>query len=280
MPIQSTKGKIIAIILLIALAGGALFLLIRAQQGSPDDLKVYFLDFSNEDAILLQHRGKAILIDTAEAKHAEELLLRLRYFGVEKLDILILTHPDKDHIGGAPAVLSEFPVDMIVQSPYVKESKEENALRQSYAQLGVTPVVPEDLLHIDWSGLSLDIYPAQEAAKAGSNDSSLVTVLQHGENRLVFAGDAAAQRLQELLKTPVFPCTLYKVPHHGRDNERSAEVIEKLRPAYAIITARAAEPLVFAALERTGSDIFYTTGRCVQAISNGRRMTVSYLELD
>lgn len=269
-----------ALVVLCALLAALLYLYATAQQNKADHLQVHFFDFSNEDAILIQYRGRAALIDTAEPKHSEELLLRLDNLGVERLDLLILTHPDQDHIGGAPAVLGRYPVDTIVQSPYQKHSGEERALQQALEDKALEAATPQQPLHIDWDGLTLDIYPPGEAAQAESNESSLVTVLEYGEIRMVFAGDAESLRLQEMMALPLAPCTLYKLPHHGRDNEMSAGMIEALRPRYAVVTAPAPEAAVQQALDETGTRVYSTAGKGVLAISDGVSLSVAYVEMD
>lgn len=271
--------KIFALVLLCGALVGTLYLYASAQESKEGILQTHFMDFSNEDAVLIQYQGHTALIDTGEAKHSEELMLRLEQLGVEKLDLLILTHPDKDHIGAAAAVLTRYKVEKVVQSPYHKGSAEERSLEQALEKKNLTPVVPSEEMTISWNELTLTIYGPGAAAQVGSNESSLVTVVEYGEMRLVFGGDATGVRLKEMLALPIFPCTLYKVPHHGRDSELSGQVIAKLQPRYAVVTAPQAEAAVAQALAETGTQVFSTAGQMVRVISDGRSISVSYVEL-
>lgn len=73
---------------------------------------------NDADATLLYQQGAAVLIDTGEECDAPRIIEKLQELGVEKLDCLILSHPDADHIGGAAAILSQIPADRVIQPYY------------------------------------------------------------------------------------------------------------------------------------------------------------------
>ena len=272
--------KIGVLLVIVGLLAGLVISFFQAQQRIDSQLEVYFLDFSNEDAILVRYNDHAVLIDTAEEKHKQELSSRLYRLGVERLDALILTHPDKDHIGGAAAVLEQFTVDTVLRSPFQKDSEQEKALIAALALSNAQDTIPDRPVHLDWGDVTLDIYPPGASKEISSNESSLITVLQHGEIRMVLAGDAQENRLAEMLNLPVAPCTLYKLPHHGRDSSLSVLAIETLQPPYVVVTAKETGPLVGQALVQTDAQVFFTAGRVVRASSNGQALSMTYLNWD
>ena len=76
--------------------------------------KVHFIDVGQGDAVLLEQNGAFALIDAGEREAADGLVAYLQAAGVAKLDLLVMTHPHADHIGGMQAVLDAFPVDRAV----------------------------------------------------------------------------------------------------------------------------------------------------------------------
>ena len=88
--------------------------------GEIKKLEIYAFSIGKADALLLRTEDAAIMIDTGENGDGEKLVSRLEELGIEKLDLLILTHFDKDHIGGADTVIERFPIDLIVLPAYEK----------------------------------------------------------------------------------------------------------------------------------------------------------------
>ncbi|MFQ8831518.1 MAG: MBL fold metallo-hydrolase [Ruthenibacterium lactatiformans] len=70
--------------------------------------KVHFIDVGQGDAVLLEQNGAFALIDAGEREAADGLVAYLQAAGVAKLDLLVMTHPHADHIGGMQAVLDAF----------------------------------------------------------------------------------------------------------------------------------------------------------------------------
>ena len=71
-------------------------------------VKVHYIDIGQGDSMFLEVLGKNILIDAGEKEHAQTIIEYLRSYDVEKLDMVILTHPHEDHIGGMGEVISAF----------------------------------------------------------------------------------------------------------------------------------------------------------------------------
>lgn len=257
---------------------GILLVLLWLYSSEHQELsEVFFFAGAEQDAILIRYKEHSALIDTAEEQNSHELIAWLESLGVEEIDVLILTHPDKDHIGGAEAVFEHFVVKQVFRSLYFKGSDLEQRMMDAIAASDALDLVPEEPVSIDWDGITLDLYPPGAAQIVSSNDASIIVVLQHEEIRMVMAGDAEDSRLAEMLAYPIASCDLYKLPHHGRDSTLSAQAIVKLCPQYAVITAKKAEPSVLAALESIPTETFYTRNQGVAVVCNGRKLNVKYL---
>lgn len=75
------------------------------------ELRVHVIDVGNADAILVQNKGASLLIDAGEKDDGERVLAYLREQGVDKLDMVIATHADADHIGGMKTVINGMDID-------------------------------------------------------------------------------------------------------------------------------------------------------------------------
>ncbi len=226
-------------------------------------LRAAFLEAGAADAILIQTEHSAVLVDTGLKKNADELVAALREAGVERLDALVITHYDKDHVGGAPAVLENFKVETIYQPDYVKDGgayeRWQKALKKTDAQ--VCTLCADTAFELD--GARWEITAAAQRAYKNdeSNNFSLVLRLEWGETSFLLAGDCERERLAELLEAGVEPCDVLKVPHHGRLDEMSGAFFEAASPRYAVVTSDEDEPEdaeTLALLEALGAQVLLT----------------------
>lgn len=199
------------------------------------------------DAILLRGTGEtpfSVLIDTGEPDDAEEVLACIRAAGVSRLDCLILTHFDKDHIGSAPQVLSRIGADRVLMPAYTGAGEEWDALCASLSALGD----PQESLTADTAfsfgeiAFSISVPKALPYDKAQDNNSSLVTFVTFGDHTLCFAGDAEKLRQEELLDAGLSHVSFLKVPHHGVWNKKLDVFLQALSPDYAVITCSGKNP--------------------------------------
>lgn len=80
------------------------------------ELRVHVIDVGNADAILVQNKGASLLIDAGEKDDGERVLAYLREQGVDKLDMVIATHADADHIGGMKTVINGMDIDAFLMA--------------------------------------------------------------------------------------------------------------------------------------------------------------------
>ena len=145
---------------LCALLLAALLLLSGCAAGRPDGslptLTVTFLDVGKADCILLEAEGRAAMIDAGNQGDAEEILALLSAKGISSLDFLLLTHLDKDHIGGADALIESVPIGTIYAPDYDKGNKQYDQYIAALTAAGIDPVHPTEPvdLTLDHAGIS------------------------------------------------------------------------------------------------------------------------------
>ncbi|MBO5094409.1 MAG: MBL fold metallo-hydrolase [Lachnospiraceae bacterium] len=226
------------------------------QTEKKERLDVWFFACSDDaDSILLQTDDTNVIIDTGLSEDSDALVRKLKEQDVQNVDLLILTHPDKDHIGGAEAVLDAFSVEQVMQTDFVKGSELQKALEERLLEENV--LVPEEKMQLSYGELQMTIYPPGEEYES-SNNNSIAALAEYEGKRFFFAGDAKRKRIEELLSEGLPQVDVYKAAHHGRDNGKSSELIERLSPEIAVVTAREPEEETARTFAQIGSTVYST----------------------
>lgn len=236
------------------------------------------------DAFLLATERSAVLVDCGEKAFGKELVSYLDAHGIERLDCLVITHFDKDHVGGAAKVLSSLPVERVLQSNCPKESKVYDNYLEALAEAGIEAETVRGALSFTLDGVRYEVDPPAESyAEDESNNSSLILTVTNGNDRLLFMGDAEDARIAAFLNGYSGDCDYLKVPHHGRSGELSEALFEAVRPGIAVITSSEEEPeddSVVESLERLGAKVYLTRNGDVIAESSGSGVAARYAERD
>lgn len=283
--------KLISILLCFALATACLAGCAnpKTDTGTQSDvpepssaLNVWCFQAGKADAFLFWNEAGAILIDTGESGFGKVILEKLSELGIQRLDALILTHFDKDHVGGAKKLLTSIPVDSVLQSNAPKPGAEAyekylGALREK----AIEPITVRESMELPLGDAVFTVNPpAQEAYREdASNNSSLIVTVQHGANRLLFCGDAEDLRMAEFLGIDPGLCALVKLPHHGQYQATLKELLTATRPVYAIVTSSDEEPEdaeTRELLNRGNVKTFFTRTAPIQIESDGIALSVQY----
>ena len=237
-------------------------------------LTVHCFSAGKADAFLLYTQDSAVLIDCGEKGFGKEILAYLEEAGIGRLDCLIVTHFDKDHVGGAAKVLNSFPVDTVLQSNCPKDSEEYEKYCKALSNASLTPVTVRETLRFTLDGVIYSVDPPRkdDYSRDDSNNSSLIVSVWQGDTGLLFTGDAQDERLQEFLSSNRSEYTLLKVPYHGRWQETLPELIRAVRPACAVITSSDSlpeDPKTLALLSDAGVETYLTRQGAVTLYCDG-----------
>ena len=217
------------------------------------------------DAFLVCNQFGAMMIDTGEMADGDLLLDLLKNEGIDSLDLLVLTHFDKDHIGGAPAILGKIPV----KTCYMPASNEEGVLYQEVINAlkanGTEIVFLTKQVSLNRLSAEISIYPplSMTYKEGQDNNLSLVTSIKYRSSALLFMGDAEKERVSEFFLNQ-YDYTSYdfvKIPHHGRDELSTDYLLDVLNPADVLITSSGEEPenpKVLEKLQAAGAKIWLT----------------------
>jgi competence protein ComEC len=201
-----------------------------------DELEVHFIDIGQGDATLVLQGEKALLIDTGDDSKGTMLQNTLQKLGITKLDLLILTHPDTDHIGGAPVILTKFDVDTVLMSDYEKDNKMFDKLLQALDYGNISWTSPEPGSNYRFGDATLTFVGPNDTYD-DPNNASLAFVMQFGENRFLFTGDTEKVGEEDILEAGWdIRADVYQVGHHGSSSSSSQAFMEAVEPTYAVIS--------------------------------------------
>ena len=179
------------------------------------NIEVIMLDIGQGDAFLIKVNGYVILLDTGEKKYYEFLVQQLNTFNVEKIDALIISHMDTDHMGAATLAIKDYGIKTVL-APHTPGNSEEynkldnllngSSLKTIYVECDNSFSIGDGCV---FSILGSDIIE-------DTNDSSIVMKLTYYDNSFLFTGDASASVLNRIMDEGKDIATdVLKIPHHG-----------------------------------------------------------------
>jgi competence protein ComEC len=245
----------------------------------PTGLRVTFLDVGQGDAVLLQVPEGAVLVDqgTPEAEVAD----RLSGLGVRRLAALVLTHPQRDHVGGAAEVLGRVWVGFVLDPGLTAESPEWEAALAAARDRDVPVRTAGVGQRYRLGRLELRVLWPDGPGSPGQdpNDRAIVLVASFGTTDVLLTADAESHVLVPLRPPAV---EVLKVSHHGSADERLPELLAGTRPRVAVISVGDGNsyghpaPSTVAALEDAPGLAVYRTDRDGDVVleSDGQRLTV------
>lgn len=262
---------------LFTLLLASVLLLVGCSHESFHPLEVEILKIGKADCQIITIDGQTLMIDTGEDEDSEEIINYLKEYGIDTINYLIITHYDKDHVGGADKILQAVDVEQVFEPGYPKDSTQYNEYVTALNELNIVPTILQHAYSLQMAEATVTIYPPQKTSYDGDNDYSLVTTIVHGENSFLFTGDAEDARLQEIMDTIPLGQTFLKVPHHGNSHQLSEAFLKAVSPKYAVITCSAKNPPSDEVLEILNSlqtKTYLTSEGSVHCLSNGHTLSV------
>lgn len=224
---------------LSALAG-ALLAVLAAAPAAAGQVTVDMLDVGQGDAILIRGGGKTVLIDSGD--RSANTPDQLRALQVERLDLVVGTHPHADHIGRMPAVLRDFDVGLYMDSGLTHTTRvynetmvavEDNEVPYKTAVTGMQLRLGDEAeLAVLWPGAR-----PVTGTRSDLNSNSVVLRLDHGENSFLFTGDAEEPTERGLLRGAAsIDVDVLKVAHHGSAHSSESVFLNAVKPQYALVS--------------------------------------------
>jgi len=231
-----------------------------------DVLEVNFLDVGQGDAILINYQNKyQILVDSGISnKNILDELQKVMPAQDRQIEIVIVTHYDKDHVGGMRAVLENYKTRLFLDNGQFKKTESTTVVSDLIEKQKIENyAINEDSKIKIGEDLLLDFFnPDGEDWEA--NDNSIVFRMDFGENSFLFTGDAGFKTENDMINDQHnLDVDWLKVAHHGSKNSSGESFLKKVIPQKAVISVGKnsyGHPTeeVFDRLDSVGAETFTT----------------------
>jgi Metallo-beta-lactamase superfamily. len=200
-------------------------------------LSVHFIDVGQGAAqLIITPSGKVMLIDAGNNDDEKDIVAYLKQLGIRKVDILIGTHPDADHIGGLDAVIDAFAIGNIYMPKVARSTETFESVLTSIERKGLK-------VNTAKAGITLDLDPsitvnmlAPIGTHSEANEMSAVVRLVYGTHSFLFTGDAGYETEEKLIQSGVpLQSTVLLVAHHGSNHSTGAAFLNRVKPVYSVI---------------------------------------------
>ncbi len=208
-----------------------------------NNFSIYFFNAGKADSCVISDGEHNIMIDTGESTLTADILSYFSQNKITKLDCLIITHFDKDHVGSASAIIENIAVDTVFQSNVPKDSEYYTAYLNALEKKDITPTTVSGNYDLTLGEMTIQINGSQTVyEKNESNNSSLITSLFYGDTSFIFMGDAQNDRLKDFIAQNSNTYDFVKIPYHGNYQKQLDNLLKSINPQYAVITSSKEEP--------------------------------------
>lgn len=198
------------------------------------NLEVVMFDVGEADSMLISTPSKKvnILIDTGRGIDINNIIIYLKSIGISKLNYLIITHGDEDHIGGALYLIDNFKVDNVILN------------KGDYTELEVELIIHLKNKNIKYTNninkiplLGSYMYLLNTKKFSNENDNSIVTYFEYQKYKFLFMGDSSSKTEEYLINNyNLTNISFLKVGHHGSNTSSSPLFINKITTKVSLIS--------------------------------------------
>lgn len=272
---------LLVLCLALVAAAGIQFRGLTQAEGRLKPLVTTILKVGKADAIVLTDGAHTMVIDAGEEEDGEELVAFLEKQGISAVDVLVITHYDRDHVGGADTLVESVEIGRVLVPDYDGASAECLDFVVAMDQRGITSERLREPVDFNLGDAEVHVEPPPSYEMVDGtgeidNNLSLVTTVVHGENRLLFAGDIEKQRIRQWLSQGnAVHCDFLKVPHHGVYNTALEALFDAVQPKCAAICSSAKNPAdvrTTELLRAIGCDVRETKDGRISVVSDGVRL--------
>ena len=197
--------------------------------------EIHYLDVSQGDSILLRYKyNKSILIDTGGLVNSNYSIAMnitipyLKSLGIKKLEAIIITHGDNDHMGEAINLIENFKVEKVIFN-----CGEYNDLEKDLIKV----LDKKKIKYYSCIDKLDELYFLNTRLYDNENDNSNVIYTEINGYKFMFMGDAGIIKEKDILKKyDISNIDVLKVGHHGSKTSSSIEFIDKINPLYSVIS--------------------------------------------
>lgn len=226
---------------------------------SEDTMTVHFIDVGQADATLIEQNGHVMLFDAATKNRGDELVEYIKNLSIEYIDVLILSHPHDDHMGGAAKVLNNIEVgtvygpdifnitdlenlgwynDMIEAIDRIDSKRNRGVPEEEQTSIWKFPRNDkEEFAKFNIGKAIVEFYAPLEDEYSDKNDYSICAKVTLGTVDIMFTGDATTSVESALIEEGYnLDVEIFQAAHHGSYTGNSKEFLKAMSPEVIVIS--------------------------------------------
>lgn len=250
-----------------------------------DNLNILFLYVGQADSTLIKLKDKVMLIDAGNNEDGTNISNFLKSEGISKIDYLVGTHADEDHIGGLDDIVNGLEIGKILMPKIGEDAKNYQNVVKAAKKKDLEIENPQIGDKFTLNDANCEIMSVENEGDYSDNNSSIVIQMNYGETKYLFMGDAEKEIENSRKWERV---DVLKVGHHGSNTSSSEKFLEQVKPHYAVIEVgknnsyRLPNKYAISRIEKAGATILRTdTNKTSFYIkSDGKGISESEVKVD
>jgi beta-lactamase domain protein len=226
-----------------------------------EDFNVLFMYVGQADSTLIKYKNKTMLIDAGNNEDGKNIVKFLKDKGISKLDYIVGTHYDEDHIGGLDDIIENFDIGKFYLSNGGELGPNYYNLEKAAKKKNLAITIPKVGDKIDFGNVDMEVMSASKFDGKNDNNASIVIQAKYGSRKYLFMGDLEKQ---EEAKRKWNEVDVLKAGHHGSNTSSTQEFLNQVKPKYVFVSAgknnkyRLPNVKAMERIEKTGAKIFRT----------------------
>ena len=226
-----------------------------------ENFNVLFIYVGQADSTLIKYKNKTMLIDAGNNEDGKNIVKFLKDKGISKLDYIVGTHYDEDHIGGLDDIIENFDIGKFYLSNGGELGPNYYNLEKAAKKKNLAITIPKVGDKIDFADVDMEVMAASKFDGKNDNNASIVIQAKYGSCKYLFMGDLEKQ---EEAKRKWNEVDVLKAGHHGSNTSSTQEFLNQVKPKYVFVSAgknnkyRLPNVKAMERIEKTGAKIFRT----------------------
>ena len=226
-----------------------------------EDFNILFMYVGQADSTLIKYKNKTMLIDAGNNEDGKNIVKFLKDKGISKLDYIVGTHYDEDHIGGLDDIIENFYIGKFYLSNGGELGPNYYNLEKAAKKKNLAITIPKVGDKIDFGDVDMEVMSASKFDGKNDNNASIVIQAKYGSRKYLFMGDLEKQ---EEAKRKWNEVDVLKAGHHGSNTSSTQEFLNQVKPKYVFVSAgknnkyRLPNVKAMERIEKMGAKIFRT----------------------